>query len=70
MAIAVLFSVYANFTVPSMSRYLMLARRACQSCSDEQLCVSRYAPSDGVYISMSFMRDFAAPISPVEISTT
>ncbi len=41
MAIAVLFSVNANLIVPSGSRYLMLARLACQSCSDEQLCVSR-----------------------------
>jgi len=48
----------------------MLARLACQSCSDEQLCVSRYAPSDGSQVLMSFIRYLPAPMSPVEHSTT
>ena len=58
-----------ELTAPSVSRYLMLARRACQSCRVEQLCVSRYASRVGIQDSMSFIRYLPAPMSPVELST-
>ena len=36
----------------------------------EQLWVSRYLPSEGTQLSMSFMRYLPSPMSPVEVSTT
>src|ERR1700758_3155631 len=42
----------------------MLARRACQSCSEEQLCVSRKLSSDGNQVLMSFIRYLPAPMQP------
>jgi len=69
-ASAVLLSVCAKRTFPSDPRYRMFARRACQSCSVEQLCVSRYLPSDGTQLSMSFMRYLPRPMSPVDVSIT
>ncbi|GLY29366.1 hypothetical protein [Kineosporia sp. NBRC 101731] len=41
VAAAVLFRVWAKVIWPSVVRYLMLARRACQSRRVEQLWVSR-----------------------------
>jgi hypothetical protein len=52
------------------ARYRMFARRACQSCRVEQLCVSRYLPRLGTQLSMSFMRYLPSPMSPVEVSIT